>query len=126
MSYSPELSTSKSSQTEKQGFFKRHGRTIGGIAVVAAIGGMFGSYAVLKTRSDMDAAQTAREAQKLTQQDGFESDLNGTWTAGSHGYGSIKINKNCSLDNVSIDLERKDGHVVDVTAYHIDGKAYPH
>jgi hypothetical protein len=124
MPYTPELSTSKSS--EKQGFFKRYGRGIGACAAALAGVSVVAAYGIVQTNSDNEAARTVREAQKLTKQDGFESDLSGTWTADSHGYGSIKINENCSLDNVSMDIKQKDGHVVDVTAYHIDGKAYPH
>ena len=107
-------------------FYSRHKEAAVAVAASLAIGSVFGGYAYMQTKDGENATRIMREVPPLTKKVGFTSDVYGAWTSNDSVRGEIRINKNCSLTDVTMDIKQKNGHVVDVTGYHIDGVAYPH
>jgi hypothetical protein len=105
-------------------------RTLATIAAATVGGGLIAAgltaTEVSSNRNTERAAGLAREIEAHAAADGFEAKvLPYGGLNGARATGSIALSPNCTIQGVTMHLDREGWHATDVTSYSFDAEAYP-
>jgi hypothetical protein len=104
-------------------------RTLATVAAVTLGGGVAAGLVATEVSSNRNSERAATLAQEIEAHalaDGFEAKvrpyggLNGT-----RATGSIAVGPNCTMEDVTMHVDRSGWHATDVTSYSFDAEAYP-